>query len=93
MLFACLTAPTTGGATAIADAPTVLEALPTELVHRFEQEGWLLTRTYNDEIGALTPKPSAPTTGPPSRSTAAPTPSNWPGNPTAVCVPVSAAPP
>ncbi|MET7718923.1 TauD/TfdA family dioxygenase, partial [Streptomyces sp. NPDC005407] len=52
MLFACLTAPTTGGATAIADAPTVLEALPTELVHRFEQEGWLLTRTYNDEIGA-----------------------------------------
>ncbi|MFF3456930.1 TauD/TfdA family dioxygenase [Streptomyces sp. NPDC002730] len=52
MLFACLTAPTTGGATAIADAPTVLEALPPELVHRFEQEGWLLTRTYNDEIGA-----------------------------------------
>ncbi|MGW7043539.1 TauD/TfdA family dioxygenase [Streptomyces avermitilis] len=52
MLFACLTAPATGGATAIADAPTVLEALPTELVHRFEREGWLLTRTYNDEIGA-----------------------------------------
>jgi alpha-ketoglutarate-dependent taurine dioxygenase len=52
MLFACLTAPTTGGATAIADAATVLEALPTELVNRFEQEGWLLTRTYNDEIGA-----------------------------------------
>ncbi|MET7854170.1 TauD/TfdA family dioxygenase [Streptomyces avermitilis] len=52
MLFACLTAPATGGATAIADAPTVLEALPTELVHRFELEGWLLTRTYNDEIGA-----------------------------------------
>jgi alpha-ketoglutarate-dependent taurine dioxygenase len=52
MLFACLTAPTTGGATAVADASAVLEALPTELVHRFEQEGWLLTRTYNDEIGA-----------------------------------------
>ncbi|MGW0994222.1 TauD/TfdA family dioxygenase [Streptomyces sp. NPDC002523] len=52
MLFACLTAPTTGGATAIADAATVLEALPTDLVHRFEQEGWLLSRTYNDEIGA-----------------------------------------
>ncbi|MET7608805.1 TauD/TfdA family dioxygenase [Streptomyces avermitilis] len=52
MLFACLTAPATGGATAIADAPTVLEALPTELVQRFEREGWLLTRTYNDEIGA-----------------------------------------
>ncbi|MEU1407593.1 TauD/TfdA family dioxygenase [Streptomyces sp. NPDC005728] len=52
MLFACLTAPTTGGATAIADAAAVLEALPIELVQRFEQEGWLLSRTYNDEIGA-----------------------------------------
>lgn len=52
MLFACLTAPTIGGATAVADAAAVLEALPTELVDRFEQEGWLLTRTYNDEIGA-----------------------------------------
>ncbi|GED90621.1 TauD/TfdA family dioxygenase [Streptomyces sp. 6-11-2] len=51
MLFACLTAPTTGGATAIADAATVLEALPSDLVHRFEQEGWLLSRTYNGEIG------------------------------------------
>jgi alpha-ketoglutarate-dependent taurine dioxygenase len=52
MLFACLTAPTTGGATALADAPTVLHALPTELVERFLREGWLLTRSYNDEIGA-----------------------------------------
>ncbi|MFJ3307559.1 TauD/TfdA family dioxygenase [Streptomyces sp. NPDC086549] len=52
VLFACPTAPTTGGATAVADAATVLEALPAELVRRFEQEGWLLSRTYNDEIGA-----------------------------------------
>ena len=52
MLFTCLSAPTDGGATAVADSPTVLEALPTELVERFEREGWLLTRTYNDEIGA-----------------------------------------
>jgi alpha-ketoglutarate-dependent taurine dioxygenase len=52
LLFACLTAPTAGGATAVADSPTVLEALPTELVARFEREGWLLTRNYNDEIGA-----------------------------------------
>jgi alpha-ketoglutarate-dependent taurine dioxygenase len=52
MLFACLTAPTSGGATAVADAPTVLDALPAELVQRFEREGWMLTRTYNDEIGA-----------------------------------------
>jgi alpha-ketoglutarate-dependent taurine dioxygenase len=52
MLFACLRAPTAGGATAVADSPTVLGALPTELVSRFEREGWLLTRSYNDEIGA-----------------------------------------
>ncbi|MBV7698127.1 TauD/TfdA family dioxygenase [Streptomyces sp. TRM70350] len=52
MLFACLTAPSQGGATAVADAEQVLQALPTELSDRFEREGWLLTRSYNDEIGA-----------------------------------------
>ena len=52
MLFACLAAPSDGGATAVADSPTVLDALPAELVERFEREGWLLTRNYNDEIGA-----------------------------------------
>ncbi|MBL1084168.1 TauD/TfdA family dioxygenase [Streptomyces actinomycinicus] len=52
MLFACLTAPGQGGATAVADAEEVLRALPAELTERFEREGWLLTRTYNDEIGA-----------------------------------------
>jgi alpha-ketoglutarate-dependent taurine dioxygenase len=52
MVFGCLTAPTTGGATAVADASTVLDALPRELVEQFEREGWLLTRSYNDEIGA-----------------------------------------
>src|SRR3989440_1188371 len=52
MLFACLCAPTNGGATAVADASTVLDALPAELIARFDREGWLLTRCYNDEIGA-----------------------------------------
>ncbi|MGW2638198.1 TauD/TfdA family dioxygenase [Streptomyces sp. NPDC001348] len=52
MLFACLTAPAEGGATAVADAEEVLRALPAELRTRFEREGWLLTRAYNDEIGA-----------------------------------------
>ncbi|MFF3333195.1 TauD/TfdA family dioxygenase [Streptomyces sp. NPDC002888] len=52
MLFACLTAPTEGGATGVADAATVLEDLPTGLTERFEREGWLLTRSYNDEIGS-----------------------------------------
>jgi alpha-ketoglutarate-dependent taurine dioxygenase len=52
MLFACLREPSDGGATAVADSATVLGALPAELVERFEREGWLLTRSYNDEIGA-----------------------------------------
>ncbi len=52
MLFACLTAPTRGGATGMADAPTVLGALPIELVNRFEREGWLLVRNYTEDIGA-----------------------------------------
>jgi alpha-ketoglutarate-dependent taurine dioxygenase len=52
MLFACLGAASAGGATGVADSPTVLNALPAELVQRFEREGWLLTRTYNDDIGA-----------------------------------------
>lgn len=51
MLFACLESPDEGGATAVADSPTVLDALPIDLVKRFEREGWLLTRNYNDEIG------------------------------------------
>ena len=36
----------------MADSPTVLDALPAELAERFEREGWMLTRSYNDEIGA-----------------------------------------
>src|SRR2546428_13967573 len=44
MLFACLIAPTDGGATPVADSPTVLHALPTELIKRFERVGWLLIR-------------------------------------------------
>ena len=52
MLFACLAAPSEGGATAVADSEAVLAALPAELVERFEREGWLLTRSYNGEIGA-----------------------------------------
>ena len=52
MMFACLVAPETGGATAIADAAAVLDALPADLVARFEREGWRLDRTYGDDIGA-----------------------------------------
>lgn len=52
MLFACLVAPAGGGETPVADSPTVLNALPAELVERFERVGWLLIRNYNGEIGA-----------------------------------------
>ena len=52
LLFACLVAPAEGGATALADGSAVLEALPAELVDRFEREGWLLVRTYGEDMGA-----------------------------------------
>ena len=52
MLFACLAAPAEGGATPLADAASVLQALPSELLERFERVGWLLIRNYNGEIGA-----------------------------------------
>jgi alpha-ketoglutarate-dependent taurine dioxygenase len=52
MLFACLDAPTRGGATGVTDSRAVLDALPAEMVTRFERDGWILTRSYNDEIGA-----------------------------------------
>jgi hypothetical protein len=52
MMFACLKAPTSGGATGVADGAAVLNALPPDLVARFEREGWVLARNYNEEIGA-----------------------------------------
>src|SRR4051794_13199956 len=52
MQFACLSAPTQGGATGVADAAAVLDALPSALVERLEREGWVLVRNYNEEIGA-----------------------------------------
>jgi alpha-ketoglutarate-dependent taurine dioxygenase len=52
LLVACLTAPADGGATGLADAGAVVQALPPDLVGRFAREGWQLVRNYNDEIGA-----------------------------------------
>ncbi|HEV2670484.1 MAG TPA: TauD/TfdA family dioxygenase [Gemmatimonadales bacterium] len=52
MLFACLVAPETGGATPVADASAVLDALPAGLVERFERVGWMLVRNYSGDIGA-----------------------------------------
>jgi len=36
----------------VADSPTVLNALPADLVERCERVGWLLIRNYNNDIGA-----------------------------------------
>jgi alpha-ketoglutarate-dependent taurine dioxygenase len=52
MMFACLAAATSGGATCVADGEAVLAALPPRLVERLDREGWVLARNYNDEIGA-----------------------------------------
>ena len=52
MMFACLTAATSGGATGISDAATILKSLPSDLVKRFEKDGWILTRNYNEDIGS-----------------------------------------
>ena len=52
MLFGCLVAPTDGGATPVADSPSVLQSLPRELIERFERVGWMLIRNYNDEFGS-----------------------------------------
>ncbi|MET7680720.1 TauD/TfdA family dioxygenase [Streptomyces sp. NPDC005423] len=51
LLFACLEAPTEGGATPVADAEAVLRTLPARLTERFEREGWLLCRTYHEGLG------------------------------------------
>src|SRR5262249_1960639 len=52
MLFACLVPATRGGETPVADSLKVLDALPSDLVERFERLGWLLIRNYNEDIGA-----------------------------------------
>ena len=46
MLFACLQAPGVGGVTGVADAHAVLEAIPSDIVRRFETEGWLLVLNH-----------------------------------------------
>ena len=83
MLFACLGAPTRGGATAVSDSPTVLDALPKDLTERFERDGWILTRSYNEEIGATLAEAFGTEDRAPSKAIAVPTRSSSRGNPTA----------
>ncbi|MEV0388556.1 TauD/TfdA family dioxygenase [Nonomuraea sp. NPDC050643] len=51
MIQICLRAPSSGGATALADSRAVLAALPAGLVDRFARTGWCLTRHYNELVG------------------------------------------
>ncbi len=61
MIFACLVAPSTGGATAVADSSALLDALPGATLDRLASEGWLLTRNYGGPVGL--PWPDAFGTG------------------------------
>jgi alpha-ketoglutarate-dependent taurine dioxygenase len=48
LLFGCLTAPSEGGATPVADCRKVLSSLPEYLVSEMRSVGWLLTRSYSE---------------------------------------------
>ncbi|MGI9585806.1 MAG: amino acid adenylation domain-containing protein, partial [Acidimicrobiia bacterium] len=51
MMFACLVVPTEGGGIPLAEAARVLDGLPDDLVDRLDKEGWMLTRSYNNDVG------------------------------------------
>jgi alpha-ketoglutarate-dependent taurine dioxygenase len=51
LLFGCLKAPITGGATNVVDVRNVLQAIPSELSERFRKVGWTLRRVYHAGVG------------------------------------------
>lgn len=51
LMVACLRTAVEGGGTGLADSCEVLAALPSELVDRFGQEGWLLRRVFHGFVG------------------------------------------
>ncbi|EST38308.1 hypothetical protein N566_08155 [Streptomycetaceae bacterium MP113-05] len=51
LLFGCITAPVTGGATTVGDMRKALALLPPQLTARFAEAGWLLVRNYSDLAG------------------------------------------
>ena len=51
LMFGCLTAPLTGGATPVTDVRKVLRSLPGSLVDEFRLRGWSLVRNYIDDLG------------------------------------------
>ena len=77
MLFACLAAPAGGGATTVSDSPTVLGALPADLVQRFAHG----LDHLGDEVaepGALVADPRVQV--PPNRAACVPQSRLVPGN-------------
>src|SRR5262249_31346334 len=50
LLFGCLVAAATGGATTVADAREVLAPLPVARVDRFRAQGWELRRSYREHV-------------------------------------------
>ncbi|MET9566642.1 TauD/TfdA family dioxygenase [Streptomyces tauricus] len=51
LLFGCITAPESGGATTVGDMRRALRLLPQELRERFARHGWLLVRNYSELAG------------------------------------------
>ncbi|WP_156755302.1 TauD/TfdA family dioxygenase [Actinokineospora pegani] len=51
LLFGCLIAPETGGATTVGDMRKALALLPEDLRERCEKMGWLLVRNYSEMAG------------------------------------------
>lgn len=51
LVFGCLTAPETGGATPVTDVRSVLQQVPPALLSKFRERGWALTRNYVDHLG------------------------------------------
>ncbi|MEU5956301.1 TauD/TfdA family dioxygenase [Streptomyces sp. NPDC047525] len=50
LMFACLVAPSEGGATPVADCRQVLRLLPESIVAKVRAGGWLLRRSYSENI-------------------------------------------
>ncbi|MGI9624139.1 MAG: alpha/beta fold hydrolase, partial [Acidimicrobiales bacterium] len=51
VVFGCVQEPASGGAIPVADATQMLDALPSSLVERFREQGWILRRNYTEDIG------------------------------------------
>jgi alpha-ketoglutarate-dependent taurine dioxygenase len=51
LVFGCLVAPESGGATPVTDVRSVLQQIPPALVKKFRERGWALIRNYAGHMG------------------------------------------